>query len=98
MNETDLKRHLRDIITPRHETQFIGTIRKSYLESRLQFAINGLYSIQAGDSFLEPTFAYQFTDNFSATLGYLKLAGPRKSMLGEFHDNDEAFLRARYAF
>ena len=98
VNETDLKRHVRDIITPRHETAVIGTIRKSYLESRLQFAINGLYSIQAADSFLEPTFAYQFTDNLSATLGYLKLAGPRKTTLGQFHDNDEVFLRARYTF
>lgn len=98
VNEADLKKHVRGMLAPRHETQLIGTIRKSYLESRLQFAINGLYSIQAADSFLEPTFAYQFTDNFSATLGYLKLAGPRKSLLGQFHDNDEVFLRARYSF
>jgi hypothetical protein len=41
---------------------------------------------------------YDFTDYLRAQIGFLLLAGSRNSLFGQFHDNDQAFLRIRYSF
>jgi hypothetical protein len=43
-------------------------------------------------------FTYDFTDHLRAQIGYLLLAGSGNSLFGQFHDNDEGFLRVRYSF
>jgi len=98
VNQTNILHPSRNLVTPPSETRALLTVRRSFLDNDLQLTVSGLYSIQGGDSFLEPTLQYRWNDHLSLTVGNLFIAGPRGTFLGEFKDNKEVFLRLRTSF
>jgi hypothetical protein len=98
VNQTEILHPQGHLISKTAETLPIASIRKTFFRNRLEMFINGAYDIQAGYSFLEPTFTYSPGDHWTVALGYLKIAGPKNSLLGMFHDNDEGFTRLKWSF
>src|SRR5437867_3679884 len=80
------------------ETRLSGTLRKKLLAERLELEVKGTYAIERQAWFVFPRASYLVRDDLRLRLGYLALGGPRASILGQFRDNDEVVLQARYSF
>ncbi len=80
------------------ETRLSGTLRKKLLAERLELEVKGTYAIERQAWFVFPRASYLVRDDLRLRLGYLALGGPRESILGQFRDNDEVVLQARYSF
>jgi len=80
------------------ETRLSGTLRKRLLAERLELEVRGVYAIERQAWYVFPRASYLVRDDLRVRLGYLALGGPRTSILGQFRDNDEVVLQARYSF
>ncbi len=80
------------------ETRLSGTLRKKLLAERLELEVKGTYAIERQAWFVFPRASYLVRDDLRLRLGYLAIGGPRASILGQFRDNDEVTLQARYSF
>src|SRR5205807_10596756 len=80
------------------EPRLSGTLRKKLLAERLELEVKGTYAIERQAWFVFPRASYLVRDDLRLRLGYLALGGPRASILGQFRDNDEVVLQARYSF
>jgi len=80
------------------ETRLSGTLRKKLLAERLELEVKGTYAIERQAWFVFPRASYLVRDDLRLRLGYLAIGGPRASILGQFRDNDEVVLQARYSF
>ncbi|HYY05963.1 MAG TPA: DUF1302 family protein, partial [Candidatus Limnocylindria bacterium] len=80
------------------ETRLSGTLRKKLLAERLELEVKGTYAIERQAWFVFPRASYLVRDDLRLRLGYLALGGPRASLLGQFRENDEVVLQARYSF
>ncbi len=80
------------------ETRLTGTLRRRFAGDRLELEVRGLWEIERGAVYVFPRVSYQLRDNVWLRAGYLMLAGPRDSLLGQFRANDELVLQARLTF
>jgi len=80
------------------ETRLSGTLRKRFMQDRLELEVRGLYAIERGSWLLFPRISYTPFDNLRLRVGYLAINGPRASLLGQFRKNDEVVFQARYTF
>jgi len=80
------------------ETRLSGTLRKKLLAERLELEVRGTYAIERAAWFIFPRASYLVRDDLRLRLGYLAIGGPRASILGQFRENDEVVLQARYSF
>jgi hypothetical protein len=80
------------------ETRLSGTLRKKMLADRLELEVRAAYTIEREAWFVFPRASYLVRDDLRLRLGYLAIGGPRASLLGQFHENDEVVLQARYSF
>ena len=80
------------------ETRVSGTLRKSVLAERLELEVRGTYAVEREAWFVFPRASYLVRDDFRVRLGYLAIGGPRASILGQFRENDEFVMQARYSF
>jgi hypothetical protein len=80
------------------DTQFLFALRRAFLDERLGTELAVIQSVSRGYTVGIARAAYDVTDHLRVRVGYLLLAGSRNSLYGQFHSNDEAFLRIRYSF
>ncbi len=80
------------------DTRASATLRKKLLAERLELEVKGVYALERQAWYVFPRASYQVTDDLRLRLGYLALGGPRASLLGQFRNNDEFVLQARYSF
>jgi hypothetical protein len=80
------------------ETRFSTTLRKKLLAERLELEVRGTYAIERQAWFVFPRASYAVRDDLRLRLGYLAIGGPRDSILGQFRENDEVVMEARYTF
>ena len=80
------------------ETRLSGTLRKHLLADRLELEVRGTYAIEREAWYVFPRASYLVRDDFRVRLGYLAIGGPRASLIGQFRDNDEFVMQARYSF
>jgi hypothetical protein len=90
-NDTDLL--LSDV-----DTQLLIVLRKSFLAERLATEVAVVQGFARGYTTGTTRFTYELTDNLRLRLGYLLIAGSRRTLIGQFHDNDQAFFQVRYSF
>ena len=86
------------LIIANPETRFSVSVRKTLLAERIELELRGTYALERGYSFVFPRVSYLVRDDFRIRLGYLAIAGPRESLLGQFRNNDEFVLEARFSF
>ena len=80
------------------ETRFSASVRRTFLADRLELQLRGAYAVERQYWFLLPRASYLLRDDLRVRLGYLLIGGMRESFLGQFRDNDEVFLEARFSF
>lgn len=80
------------------ETRFVASVRKRFLQDTLEVEARGVYAIERGSWFVHPRVTYRAGDHWRLRLGYLAIGGPAESVIGQFRDNDELTLEARYGF
>jgi hypothetical protein len=80
------------------DTQFLLALRRAFFEERLGTELAVIQSVSRGYTVGIVRGAYDVTDHLRVRAGYMLLAGSRNSLYGQFHSNDEAFLRIRYSF
>jgi hypothetical protein len=80
------------------DTRFTASVRKNVLDERFEVEVRGQYAVERGDWFFFPRVSYLLRDDLRVRVGYLTLGGPRASLLGQYGQNDEVVLQARYSF
>jgi hypothetical protein len=80
------------------ETRVLASLRKRLWQDTLELEARGLYAIEPGAWLLYPRATYRLTDRVRLRFGYLAIAGPLFTYLGQFHRNDQFVLEARYTF
>jgi hypothetical protein len=80
------------------DTQLLLALRKSLFGERLDTELVTVQSLARGYTTGIARLSYEITDHLRTQVGYLLLAGSRNSIFGQFHDNDQGFLRIRYSF
>jgi hypothetical protein len=80
------------------ETRVTGLLRRRFLADRLELEARGVYLVERGGFYVFPRATYRIRDDVRLRLGYLVIGGPRLSYVGQFHDNDEVVMEARYTF
>jgi hypothetical protein len=68
------------------------------LHQTLRLGLFALWSPNVGDVYVNPEVRYQVTDAWSATLGVNLFCGPRRTEFGQFADDSNVYVVARYAF
>jgi len=80
------------------ETRFIASVRRLLFQERLELEVRGLYALERGGWFVLPRASYRLGGNLRFRLGYLALGGSRNTLVGQFGNNDEVVMQARYSF
>ena len=80
------------------DSRLFLVVRKSFLAERLATEAGVVQELERGYTSGITRFTYTLTDHFRVRLGYLLIAGTRRSLIGQFHQNDEGFLQVRYSF
>ncbi len=80
------------------ETRLSGTLRRRFAADRVEAEVRGLWAIERGGLYLFPRMSVQVVENLWVRAGYLVVAGPRDSLLGQFRDNDQVVFQARMTF
>jgi hypothetical protein len=79
-------------------TQLTALVRRGFLRERLEAEMRAVYTIERGSWILFPRLSYLIWDDLRVRAGYLAVGGPSNSLIGQFHDNSEIVLQARYSF
>ncbi len=80
------------------ETRVIASLRKRYLDERVELEVRGFYTLERHGWFVFPRASYLPIDSVRLSLGYLAIGGPETSLVGQFRNNDEVVIEARYSF
>lgn len=80
------------------ETRFTASVRKPFLDERFEAELRSVYTLQRGGWYVFPRVAYRPRDDLRLRVGYLAVGGTRASVFGQFGENDELVLEARYTF
>lgn len=69
------------------------------LQNNLEINLGGAYDVEYQDIMLKPSIKYNFTNDLQGILGLLIIDSSHDdSMLGQFRDNDEVFVKLKYSF
>src|SRR5262249_7271942 len=98
LNQIVILQSAPSLVIANPETRVGGTIRKRLLSERLELELKAAYEVERSAWFVFPRISYQVTDDLRVRLGYLALGGPLVSLLGQFRQNDEFVMQARYSF
>lgn len=78
-----------------NETVLLADIRRRFLRDDLTAQMTALYGASSDYTALMPRLTYRLHDRVELRVGYLHVAGRARSRVGQFKDNDEAFIRLR---
>ncbi len=80
------------------DTMLTLSIKRMLFNSRFEAAIYGSYGIEFRQFLVKPSASYDITDNLKLTLAALVFGGEKDSILGQYSDNDEIFLKVKYSY
>lgn len=73
--------------------------KRFFLQNTLELNLRAAYDIEFKDSIIKPSLKYNFTDSLQGTVGLIILGGKYSdSLIGQFADNDEAYVQLRCSF
>jgi len=82
-----------------YDTMLSLAYKQFFLQNTLELNLGGAYDYTFHHYLFQPSAVYGFTDAIRATLGVVIIAGKDpNSLLGQFRDNDEVFVKLRYSF
>jgi hypothetical protein len=96
VNQTDILHNNVNLLVKNVDTVLVGNLRKDFWHDNLTAQVVALQALESSYTMLMPRITYRFWDRFEARAGYLFIAGREDSVIGQYKDNDEAFLWLRY--
>ncbi|MGD9762881.1 MAG: hypothetical protein AB7V27_04115 [Candidatus Binatia bacterium] len=96
VNQTDVLHNDVDLLIRDVDTVLSANLRRSFWRDDLTVQLLALQGIESGYTLLMPRVTWRFWERFEARVGYLFIAGREQSLVGQFKDNDEAFVWLRY--
>ncbi len=82
-----------------YDTMLSLAYKQFFLQNTLELSLAGAYDYTFKHYLFQPSLVYGITDAVKGTLGAAVIAGKDpNSLLGQFRDNDEIFLRLKYSF
>jgi hypothetical protein len=98
INQTVVLDNDTNLLLSNVDTQLLFVVRKSFFAERLATDIAAVQGLARGYTMGTARFTYAVTDNLRVRLGYLLIAGSRRTLIGQYHDNDETFIQIRYSY
>ncbi len=98
INQTVVLDNDTDLLLSNVDTQLLFVVRKSFFAERLATEIAAVQGLARGYTLGTARFTYAVTDNLRVRVGYLLIAGSRRTLIGQYHDNDETFFQIRYSY
>ena len=86
------------LLVPDVDTRLLAALRRSFVDDRLAAELVGVQGLERSYTTVQLRATYSFTDEFWVRVGYLAIAGTRNSVIGQYRDNDQVFVQARYSF
>lgn len=86
------------LLVPNVDTRLLAALRKSFFDDHFATELTGVQGFERSYTTLQLRATYSFTDHFWLRAGYLFIAGTSNSVIGEYGENDEVFVQARYSF
>jgi hypothetical protein len=80
------------------ETRFTAVVRRRLMSERLELEARLVYALERHSWLAFPRVTYMVTDDLRVRLGYLAIGGERDHLIGQYRDNDEFVIQARYSF
>ncbi|MFI5365009.1 MAG: DUF1302 family protein [Candidatus Binatia bacterium] len=97
VNQTDVLHNDANLLIKNVETRLLANLRKAFLTAEtLQAQLVAMHAIESDYTLVRPTLRYKLTDDLSALVGYLYIAGRAHSLIGEYRRNDEGYVRVEY--
>ena len=98
LNQTFVLRNATSLLVPDVETRLLFGIRRDFLADRVAAELAAVQEIERGYTTALGRATLAVSDHLRLRLGYLMIAGTRRSLIGQYHDNDEAFVQLRYSY
>jgi hypothetical protein len=98
MNQTAVLHNHVDLLISDMETRFSTMLRRSYLHDRLRAELLGLYGMQGVYGVAHPRLTYAVNDHVDLRIGFVAIAGHEESVVGQYRQNDEGYVRVRLLF
>ena len=98
VNQTAILDNDVDLLVSDTETRFAMTVRRSFLDERLEAELLAAYGMQGVYGLAHPRLTYDLTDFVDVRVGFLLVEGHEESMLGQYKRNDQAYVRIRFSF
>jgi hypothetical protein len=98
MNQTAILDNDVDLLVSDTETRFAMTVRRTFLDERLEAELLAAYGMQGVYGLAHPRLTYDLTDFVDVRVGFLLVEGHEESMLGQYKRNDQAYVRICFSF
>ena len=96
VSQTDVLESTDTLLIKDTETVLLGDVRRSFLRDDLTLQLISIYGASSDYTVLMPRVTYRWRDRVEIRAGYVHIAGRARSRLGQYKDNDEAFVRLRF--
>ena len=80
------------------DTRLAVNLSRGFLRERLEAELIAVWGIESGYELVRGTVSYDVIDQFELRLGVLGIWGRARSLVGQYRQNNEVFLGARYSF
>ena len=87
-----------DLLVSPVETRILLNTEKEFPEYRVTAKFVAVHAIESDYTVLLPRVSYEVMEGLKLEVGYLMISGRRHSVVGQYKDNDQAFVRAIYTF
>lgn len=95
LNQTDILNNDVDLLIDNIDTVLSANLRRNFLHDDLSVQLIAVQGLESGYTLLMPRITYRFWERLEARVGYLFISGRSQSLVGQFKDNDEAFVWLR---
>ncbi len=95
LNQTDILNNDVDLLIDNVDTVLSANLRRNFLHDALSVQLIALQGFESGYTLLMPRLTWRFWERLEARAGYLFISGRAQSLIGQFKDNDEAFVWLR---
>ena len=98
LNQTIVLDNDVDLLISDTETRIAMTVRRSFFAERLEAELIGFYGMQGVYGVAHPRITYDLTDEVDVRVGYVLIEGHENSIIGQYKENDQGYVRLRLSF
>lgn len=98
LNQTVLLHNDASLLIENVDSSILGVARRGLYRDLLDVELRGLYFVESPSFMIAPSFRFWVNSAVELEAGVVVIGGGRRTLLGQFTHNDEAYIAARYHF